>query len=59
MHLKLIACEALGSRLKKDDNGQNILIEARGKPSTWFPPGWLVEHTTKETSNVLQQKKSW
>ena len=24
-----------------------VLLEAGGKPSTWFPPGGLVEHRQK------------
>ena len=34
-----------------------LLLEARGKPSTWLPRGGLVEHSEKRTKQLRNMMK--
>ena len=33
-----------------------LKLEAGGKPSTWFPPGGLVEHILKNVARITSMK---
>ena len=34
-----------------------VILEAGGKPSTWFPPGGLVEHIYKRTQKLYKHNQ--